>query len=730
MVNNRRLAFILVVTWALGCRADIVDFVCTEMGTSNLDRPTRSCLVSSGNLYPATMRPWGFCAWTPQTSPKTSSSWFYDYSDCRIYGIRQTRQPSPWIADHGAWTFLPVVGEPAEDESKRFSCYSHKAETRGPDCYSVYLSDFDISLKLAPALHGGVASVVYPACECPGLVVNPLSGGSAEVTSDRCGIIGRSIWNPRSGNGNAPVRMCFIIRFSQRIIFFRLLKDGALYVKFAPLRRGDSLEMHMASSLISPEQARENLCETQGKDIIAVAAEARSEWESRLSRIKVTSDDLDALRTFYTCYYRTMLFPMATWEKTREGEIVHWSPTVGGIRKGYYYSGTGFWDTFRALFPLLNFLAPDMNARMMEGLQNCWLECGWLPEWSSPGLVDCMIGNNSASVVADAWLSGIRGDFDPQELWKALVHGANTAHPTMKAVGRFGVGYYNSLGYVPRDVGVSESVARTLEYAYDDWCIARFGEAIGRPKGEVEVYLQRSRNWRNVFSSEWNIACGRNLNGSYNGAFNRFAWGGDFTEGCALHYTWSVFHDVLGLMDVMGGEKEFERRLDEIFTLPPTVDCSYYGGVIHEAREMQVANMGQYAHGNQPIQHMAYLYDWCHAWPKAQRRVREVMDRLYHPTPDGYCGDEDNGQTSAWYVWSALGMYPVCPASGEYALGAPRFDRLEVSLPSGALLRVLAIGATSKAVFASAECGGKQLDRPFVDVSTIQKGGDFVFRTE
>ena len=723
--NALAVGLTLAVGFAWG-ETDLVRHVRTEMGTVNTGG-REGCRVSTGNLYPMTARPWGFGGWTPQTRADGTSRWFYDYNDERICGIRFSRQPSPWIGDHAAWNFLPVTGEPAPEAKDRASWYSHKTETFGPDRYGVYLADFDVTAEVTPALHGAIARFTFPQSETPGLVVNPFKDGAAELSADGLSIVGFSVRNANHRGWGAPVKGRFAIRLSCKAVSAKKLADGALYVRFAPTKKGERMEMRVAMSFISDAQAAVNLAETEGKTFDALAAEARAEWNERLGRIRVTSDDVARLQTFYTCFYRTMLFPLAVWEKTADGQIVHWSPSTGETRPGHYYAGTGFWDTFRALFPLLNFLAPEMNAKMMEGLENCWKECGWLPEWSSPGLSNCMIGNNSASVVADAWLAGVRGNFDINELWKAVVHGANNAHPTMSAVGRCGVEHYNAKGYVPRDVGIRESAARTLEYAYDDWCIAELGQAIGRPAEEVALYRKRSGNWRNVFDPVRKIAVGRNADGSFNPAFNPYSWGGDFTEGCAYHYTWSVFQDVPGLCEAMGGKKAFEGRLDEIFALPPVAECSYYKVVIHEAREMQIMNFGQYAHGNQPIQHMVYLYDWCDAWPKAQRWAREVMDRLYRPTPDGYCGDEDNGQTSAWYVWSALGMYPVCPASGEYALGAPLFDAVDVTLPSGKTLAIRAPGAAAGATFDTVSLAGADRTRPFVRRADLARGGTLAF---
>jgi predicted alpha-1,2-mannosidase len=369
---------------------------------------------------------------------------------------------------------------------------------------------------------------------------------------------------------------------------------------------------------------------------------------------------------------------------------VHWSPYNGQVLPGRLFAGTGFWDTFRALYPFLNLVYPSINSEMQEGLANAYKEGGWLPEWSSPGYADIMVGNNSASVVADAWIKGVRGQ-DIETLWQALKHGANNEGP-MTAVGRAGVKYYNELGYVPYDVGINENAARTLEYAYDDFTIYQLGKALGKPKSEIEIYAQRSLNYKKLFDPETGLMRGRKRDGSFQTPFNPFKWGDAFTEGNSWHYSWSVFHDVAGLADLMGGRKAFVDKLDMVFSLPPIYDESYYGSVIHEIREMQIANMGQYAHGNQPIQHMTYLYNYAGAPWKSQHWIRETMDRMYAPTPDGYCGDEDNGQTSAWYVFSALGFYPVTPGVNQYVVGTPLFKKATVKLANGRSFTVNAKG--------------------------------------
>ena len=347
------------------------------------------------------------------------------------------------------------------------------------------------------------------------------------------------------------------------------------------------------------------------------------------------------------------------------------------------FTDTGFWDTFRSLFPFLNLMYPELSGKMQQGLVNAYKESGWLPEWASPGLRNIMIGNNSTSVVADAYLEiGDEQNYDIETLYEALLHGANNAGP-MTAVGRAGVEDYNKLGYVPYDGEIGQNVSRTLEYAYNDFSIYQLGKALNRPKKEIELYKRRSLNYKNVYDPETKFMRGRLANGNFVDDFDPIQWGEGFTEGSSIHYTWSVFHDIQGLIDLMGGEDEFIQQLDTVFSSPSTIYPRKDGSIIHEMREMQVADMGQYAHGNQPIQHMTYLYNYAGQPWKTQYWVRETMNRMYLPTPDGYCGDEDNGQTSAWYVFSALGFYPVTPAVNEYVMGAPLFKRAVLHLENG-----------------------------------------------
>ena len=435
-------------------------------------------------------------------------------------------------------------------------------------------------------------------------------------------------------------------------------------------------------------------------------------------------DTLDQYRMFYSCLYRSLLFPRMFWEVNAEGQPVHYSPYNGEVLPGYMYTDTGFWDTFRCLFPLLNMMYPSENLKMQEGLINTYKESGFFPEWASPGHRGCMVGNNSASVLVDAYMKGVQVQ-DLETLYQGLLHGTQHVHPEVSSTGRLGHEYYNKLGYVPCDVDIHESAARTLEYAYNDWCILQLARELNRPKKEIKMFEQRAMNYKNLFRPDYKLMCGKTKDGKFEENFSPLKWGGNFTEGNSWHYTWSVFHDPQGLIDLMGGKQMFVQMLDSVFSVPPAFDDSYYGFPIHEIREMTVMNMGNYAHGNQPIQHMIYLYNYAGEPWKAQYWLREVMNRMYTPGPDAYCGDEDNGQTSAWYVFSALGFYPVCPGSDQYILGAPLFKKATIYLENGKDIVISAPENSDKNIYIDAmRVNGRDYTRNYLLHSELVNGSE------
>lgn len=707
-----------------------VDFVNPLVGSDSNPE------LSTGNTYPAIAMPWGMNFWVPQTG-KMGDGWQYTYSAKKIRGLKQTHQPSPWINDYGQFSLLPTVGKPVFDEAKRASWFSHKAEKATPYYYSVYLADYDVTAELCPTERAALMAFTFPKTDQANVVIDAFDKGSyIQVIPSERKVIGFSTRN--SGGVPDNFRNYFVIEFDHDFDAFVSVKDGQLIsakeqkgnhvgaiITFKTSQRGEKIQARVASSFISSAQAMLNLKELGQADMDQLKQQGRQRWNEVLGKIEVEDENIDHLRTFYSCLYRSVLFPRAFYEKDAAGEIVHYSPYNGTIQKGYMFTDTGFWDTFRCLFPLLNLMYPSENVKIQEGLANTYKESGFLPEWASPGHRGCMVGNNSASVVADAYLSGLRG-YDMETLWQAVVHGTQAVHPQVNSTGRLGYEYYNKLGYVPYDVKINESVARTLEYAYDDWCIYQLGKALGKSAKELKPFAKRAMNYQKVFDKETKLMRGRLKNGKFMSPFNPLKWGDAFTEGNAWHYTWSVFHDPQGLIQLMGGKDAFNQMLDSVFILPPVFDNSYYGYTIHEIREMQVMDMGNYAHGNQPIQHAIYLYGYSGQPWKTQYWIRQVMDKLYTPAPDGYCGDEDNGQTSAWYVFSAMGFYPVCPGSGQYVLGTPYFKSMKLHLENG---KEVDIQSEGKGCYVDDMLlNGKSYQHNYLDMRSLMQGTQITYR--
>ena len=716
------------------------DYVSTLVGSQS------DFTLSTGNTYPAVALPWGMNFWTPQTG-KMGDGWAYTYGAHRIRGFKQTHQPSPWINDYGQFALMPVRGNDKLDEESRASWYSHQAEVAKPYYYRVYLADHDIRAEIAPTERAAMMRFTFPESDESGVVIDASDRGSQIGMLDARTIVGYTTRN--SGGVPDNFRNYFVVRFDTPFSAVELTDapgeyepgssllypDGSKSVTGGhavakvhfPTRRGQQVCASVASSFISPEQAVQNLRELGADDFETVKSKAQERWDEVLGRIEVEGGTEEQMRTFYSCLYRSVLFPRKFYEVTASGEIMHYSPYNGEVLPGYMYTDTGFWDTFRSLFPLLNLVYPSVNAEIQQGLANTARESGFLPEWASPGHRGCMVGNNSASVVADALLKGVTPEKEWQTLYEAMMHARTNVHPGVSSTGRLGHEYYNRLGYIPYDVKINENVARTLEYAYDDWCIAQVARKLGKTE-DAAALEEASRNYRNVFDKTTKLMRGRNENGEFQSPFSPYKWGDAFTEGNAWHYTWSVFHDVQGLAELMGGREGFAEMLDSVFVVPPIYDDSYYGTRIHEITEMQVADMGNYAHGNQPAQHMIYLYDYAGQPWKAQYWTREVMDRLYSSKPDGYCGDEDNGQTSAWYVFSAMGFYPVCPASDQYAIGSPLFRKATVKLENGKKIVIEAPdNAPENRYIGTMKLDGKRYDRNFIRWSDLVKGAKIDF---
>ncbi len=729
-------ALLLASCWAQAQTVDRItdpaDWVNPLMGTASSHR------LSNGNTYPAIACPWGMNFWMPQTG-KMGDGWAYTYDAEKLRGFKQTHQPSPWINDYGQFAIMPITGKIRFNEDERASWFSHKAEISKPYYYSVYLADHDVTTEITPTERAARLRFTFPATDSAFVVIDALDKGSyIKVIPGEGKIIGYTTKN--SGGVPANFKNYFVLYFDKPFTYQgtfanKTLSNGQLEAKdnhvgavvgFAT-KQGEKVNVKVASSFISPEQAELNLQQEIGNsDFATIEQKAKAAWNKELGRIAVEGGTVDQTRTFYSCLYRAMLFPRKFYEMDSKGQVVHYSPYNGQVLPGYMFTDNGFWDTFRSEFPFFTLLYPTMDGHIMEGLVNAYKESGWLPEWASPGHRDCMIGSNSASIIADAYLKGIKG-FDINTAYEAILKNSENEGP-LSSVGRLGVKYYNELGYVPYDVNVNENIARTLEYGYDDFTIYQLAKALKRPADEIARFAKRSQNYRNVFDPETKLMRGKKKDGSFITPFNPFKWGDAYTEGNAWHYSWSVFHDVQGHMDLMGGRDAYANMLDSVFKMRPVFDESYYNAVIHEIREMQIMNMGQYAHGNQPIQHMIYLYNYAGQPWKSQYWLREVMNRLYLPTPDGYCGDEDNGQTSAWYVFTALGFYPVCPGTQQYVIGAPLFKKATVTMENGKKLVINAPENNADNRYVQdLKVNGQPYAKNWLDHSLLQQGGTLNF---
>ena len=694
--------------------------------------------LSTGNNYPVIALPWGMNFWTPQTG-KNGDGWQYTYTADKIRGFKQTHQPSPWMNDYGMFSLMPITGEAVFDEDKRASWFSHKAEIAKPYYYRVYLADYDITTEIAPTERAAMFRFTFPQEEMSYVVLDAYDRGSyVQIQPEKNRIVGYTTRN--SGGVTEDFKNWFIIDFGSRSFDYtsvtdskeiftdrKELKDnhtGAI-VGFRTGHR-DVITARVASSFISLEQAERNLNELGKKSFDEIASDGRKIWNDVLGRIQVEGGSEEQMRTFYSCLWRSLHFPRRFYEIDDKGNPIHYSPYNGQILPGYLFADTGVWDTFRCLFPFLNLVYPSMNEEMQAGLVNAYLESGYLPEWSSPGHRDCMIGQNSASVVADAYIKGIRVA-NQDKLWDAVTYGAHH-HLDRSASGRVGHDYYDRLGYVPCNVGIGQNVARTLEYAYNDWSIYTLGKAMGKSEAELAPYKKAALNYANVYNPARKLMCGREEQGAFNADFVPENWSGEFCEGNSWHWSFCVFHDPAGLSKLMGGRDEMTEMMDSVFVLP-----SYLGlrsrGMIHEMREMQVMDMGQYAHGNQPIQHMVYLYNWTGQPWKAQYWTREIMDKLYNPNADAYCGDEDNGQTSAWYVFSAMGFYPVCPGTKQYAMGSPLFQKILVKLENGKTIQIEAPDNNKQTRYVKdVKVNGKSVSRTWLEHDELTKGATIKFQ--
>ncbi len=710
--------------------AGLVDYVNPLQGTNS------SFELSRGNTYPAISLPFGMTAWTPQTG---EWRWIYTFNSNKFQGMRATHQPSPWVGDYGQFTIMPMVGTLKIKDEDRASFFRHANEISKPYYYSVLLETYNIKTEITPTMRCALMRITFPKSESAFILLDASAKlGYVKIIPEQKRIEGYT----RINSGGVPENFAcyFVCEFDKDFADFGTTQgdgyasqttekkgmDVGAYIGFKT-EENEIVNLKIATSFISLEQAERNLNNEIGTaDFEEIKLQAQKTWNAHLGKVQIESKDVDKKVTFYTALYRMSLFPRVWYELDENGQKYHFSPYDGQVHPGPLYADTGFWDTFRALFPFHTIMFPQREAEMLEGFVNAYKEGGRFPKWTSPGYRGGMIATHSASVIADAYIKGIRG-FDAQKAYEGMVKDAMEPLQPGEGGGRWAIDDYKKLGYVPNDV--EGSVSRTLEFAYDDFCVAQMAKALGK-EDDYQYFMTRAMNYQNVFDPTVGFMRAKNKEGEWQTPFSPIEWGGPYVEGSAWHYTWTVMQDPQGLINLFGGTEKFVGKLDALFTTPPDFEVGSYGHVIHEMTEMVLCNMGQYAHGNQPVHHVIYLYNYAGQPWKTQERVRQVMETLYGPGYDGsgLCGDEDNGQTSAWYVFSALGFYPVSPGRAEYAIGSPLFPKATLYLPDGKQFVITAQNNSSENKYIqSVTLNGVPYNKSYITHEDIISGGEITF---
>ena len=703
---TKKLTLLLLALAALGCSprsADPVDYVNPFIGTG-----------FHGHTYPGATTPFGMVQLSPDTR---AGNWDacagYHYSDTTIDGFSHTHLSGTGCADLADILFHPTTREIVIHDGEcvlQPYFFSHDDERASCGYYAVTLPDVNIGVELTAAPRTGVHRYTF-AGKGPRRVIVDLLHTVTEEKIDLCELRRTApgeLAGMRCTQGWVPDQYVFFAaRFSEPFADVQLLGDKQAVLTFAPDVR--TLTIAVGLSSVSVENARMNsLAEVPELDFDAVHARAVGQWRKALGDIVVEGGSRDEMTNFYTAQYHTKLTPNLMSDVN--GEYRRHDQTVARVPEGEsYYSTFSLWDTFRAWNPLQTMVDTALVNDMIRSMLDMYDSTGELPIWPlASGETGTMIGYHAVSVIADAYLKGIRG-YDADKALEAMIRSSN--------INKKGSDYYTAQGYIPSNIK-RESVSCTLEYAYDDWAIARMAQAMGRDDVFGE-YARRALNYVNVFDGSTCFFRGRQSDGNWSAPFEEFATGRDYTEATPWHYRFFVPHDVNGLIQLFGSREAFIREMDRLFTL--------------ESDEMQLdvsdvtGLMGQYAHGNEPSHHMAYLYNYVGQPWKTQELTRRLLHEMYAPTPEGIIGNEDCGQMSAWYVFSSLGFYPVCPGSNEFALTAPQFPKAVVRLANGRTLTVTADNPRRSVYIASVTLDGKPIDRNYITYDELMQGGELHF---
>lgn len=692
---------------------------------------------SHGNTLPLVARPFGMTNWTPQTG---DGPWFFHPDARQLQGIRATHQPSPWIGDYGQFMLMPQTGRLLPDASRRTSVFRPDQTVYYPHYFGTFLGRYRVTVELTATERCAYFRFVFPPNEPCRLIVHPFAGDSHLEFDWEARVVRGST---RANNGGVPDDFAayFVVQVDcpvqaehsgffadERTFSGQRAAEGrgiGAYLALVPPRDG-VVHVRVGTSFIDWAQAEENIAQEIGQaQFYEMVAEGEAAWEDVLRVVDIFGGSDAQLRTFYSCLYRSVLFPHAWHERLSSGEVVHRSPYDGKVHPGVLYTDQGPWDVYRTQYPLLALLFPARLAEILQGWVNAYKEGGWFPKWASPGYRSCMIGTHIDAIMADAYVKGIRG-FDLEAAYEGMRRNAFEPGSQDGAVGRKGLEYYMRLGYVPADK-VEESVSRTLDFAYNDFCIAQVAKGLGR-KEDHELLIARAQNYRNVFDPSVGFMRGRNADGSWVEPFREFAWGGPYVEGGVWQCGWAVQHDPAGLIALMGGREQFLAKLETLLSTPPYFEVGTYNREIHEMTEMAAVDFGQYAHSNQPSHHVLYLFAAAGAPWKTEYWVRRVLQELYGPDSRGFCGDEDNGEMSAWYIFSALGFYPFCPGHPSYVLGSPLFKRAVLHLANDKEFIISAPNNAHDRPFVKRVLlNGKPYTKSYLLHETIAQGGALEF---
>ncbi|MFI9767976.1 GH92 family glycosyl hydrolase [Streptomyces sp. NPDC052415] len=728
-------------------KAHLSDYAVTTRGTNS------SGGFSRGNNFPATAVPHGFNFWTPVTNAG-SLSWLYDYARGNnadnlptIQAFSASHEPSPWMGDRQTFQVMPSAasGTPETGREARELAFRHENETARPYYYGVRFEN-GLKAEMTPTDHAAVLRFTYPGDDTSVLFDNVTDQAGLTLDKDSGTFTGYS--DVKSGLSTGATRLFVYGEFDRPVTE----GDSSGVKGYLRFDAGDdrTLTLRLATSLISVDQAKANLRQEvpDGTSFEAVKHRAQRQWDRILGKVEVEGATPDQLTTLYSSLYRLYLYPNSGFEKvgSKHQYASPFSPmpnpdtpthTGAKIVDGKVYVNNGFWDTYRTTWPAYSLLTPTQAGEMVDGFVQQYKDGGWTSRWSSPGYADLMTGTSSDVAFADAYVKGV--GFDAKAAYDAAVKNA-TVVPPSSGVGRKGMATSPFLGYTGTDT--HEGLSWALEGYLNDYGIARMGQELFRKTGEKryreesEYFLDRAQDYVNLFDAEAGFFQGRDAKGDWRVESSKYdprVWGHDYTETNGWGYAFTAPQDSRGLANLYGGRNKLADKLDEYFSTPETASPDFvgsYGGVIHEMTEARDVRMGMYGHSNQVAHHAIYMYDAAGQPWKAQKNVREVLSRLYTGSEigQGYHGDEDNGEQSAWYLFSALGFYPLVMGSGEYAVGSPLFTKATVHLENGADLVVKAPRNSARNVYVQGlKVNGKAWHSTSLPHKLLAKGGVLEF---